>query len=172
MLKPRAGERDADTLLAFLAVAAFLLQVLTVLLPHLRNMGEMPLQVNQAVLNGVSSNFYERQYQYQMYLQAPLLDWLWRRLPAQTASTFSLLYATYYAAGACGFLWTVSKGILVGDVVLSPDGSGRYRVGEVTGEYYYAPGQVLFHRRPVPPSRGGMGSRSRSCLTTSPPRRG
>lgn len=54
------------------------------------------------------------------------------------------------AAGlACGFLWTVSKGIQVGDVVLSPDGSGRYRVGEVAGDYYYAPGQILFHRRPV-----------------------
>ena len=54
------------------------------------------------------------------------------------------------AAGlACGFLWTVSKGIQVGDVVLSPDGSGRYRVGEVTGGYSYAPGQILFHRRPV-----------------------
>jgi restriction system protein len=54
------------------------------------------------------------------------------------------------AAGlACGFLWTVSKGIQIGDLVLSPDGSGRYRVGEVTGGYYYAPSQILFHRRPV-----------------------
>lgn len=54
------------------------------------------------------------------------------------------------AAGlACGFLWTVSKGIEKGDFILSPDGSGRYRVGEVTGDYYYAPGEILFHRRPV-----------------------
>lgn len=54
------------------------------------------------------------------------------------------------AAGlACGFLWTVSKGIQIGDLVLSPDGSGRYRVGEVTGGYNYAPGQILFHRRAV-----------------------
>jgi len=50
---------------------------------------------------------------------------------------------------ACGFLWTVSKGIQTGDFILSPDGGGRYRVGEVTGDYYYAPGQILFHRRPV-----------------------
>jgi restriction system protein len=50
---------------------------------------------------------------------------------------------------ACGFLWTVSKGIATGDAVLCPDGTGRYRVGEVTGNYYYAPGQILFHRRPV-----------------------
>lgn len=50
---------------------------------------------------------------------------------------------------ACGALWTVSKGIKQGDVVICPDGLGRYRVGEVSGGYYYAPGQILFHRRPV-----------------------
>jgi restriction system protein len=54
------------------------------------------------------------------------------------------------AAGlACGFLWTVSKGVKEGDVVLSPDGSGSYRVGGVTGPYYYRPDGVLPHRRPV-----------------------
>lgn len=54
------------------------------------------------------------------------------------------------AAGlACGFLWTIAKGIRKGDIVLSPDGSGVYHVGEVTGDYFYAPGQVLPHRRPV-----------------------
>jgi restriction system protein len=50
---------------------------------------------------------------------------------------------------ACGALWTVSKGIQKGDVVLCPDGTGKYRVGEVSGGYYYEPGKVLFHRRPV-----------------------
>lgn len=50
---------------------------------------------------------------------------------------------------ACGALWTVSKGIHKGDIVLCPDGSGSYRVGEVSGDYYYVPGQVLPHRRPV-----------------------
>lgn len=50
---------------------------------------------------------------------------------------------------ACGALWTLSKGIKVGDIVLCPDGTGRYRVGEVTGEYQYAPGEILPHRRPV-----------------------
>ena len=50
---------------------------------------------------------------------------------------------------ACGALWTVSKGIQKSDVVLCPDGTGRYRVGEVSGSYYYEPGKVLFHRRPV-----------------------
>jgi len=50
---------------------------------------------------------------------------------------------------ACGALWTVSKGIKQGDIVLCPDGAGRYRVGEVTGVYSYEPGKILFHRRSV-----------------------
>jgi len=50
---------------------------------------------------------------------------------------------------ACGALWTVSKGIKRGDLVLCPDGAGSYRVGEVLGDYYYAAGQVLPHRRKV-----------------------
>jgi restriction system protein len=50
---------------------------------------------------------------------------------------------------ACGALWTVSKGIKTGDVVLSPDGDGTYRVGEVISDYAYAAGQILPHRRRV-----------------------
>ena len=50
---------------------------------------------------------------------------------------------------ACGALWTVSKGIQIGDTVLCPDGSGNYRVGEVIGNYTYAPGGTLPHRRKV-----------------------
>jgi restriction system protein len=50
---------------------------------------------------------------------------------------------------ACGALWTISKGIARGDIVLCPDGAGSYRVGEVTGDYQYAPGEVLPHRRAV-----------------------
>lgn len=50
---------------------------------------------------------------------------------------------------ACGALWTVSKGIQVGDIVLCPDGAGGYRAGEVSGGYQYKPGEILFHRRPV-----------------------
>ena len=48
---------------------------------------------------------------------------------------------------ACGALWTVSKGIQKGDIVLCPDGTGKYRVGEVSGSYYYEPGKDS-----VPPS--------------------
>ncbi len=50
---------------------------------------------------------------------------------------------------ACGMLWTVSKGLQIGDRVLCPDGTGQYHVAEVTGDYYHAPGEVLPHRRPV-----------------------
>jgi restriction system protein len=57
---------------------------------------------------------------------------------------------TKISAGlACGALWTVSKGINVGDIVLCPDGSGTYRVGEVSGGYHYEAGKILCHRRPV-----------------------
>lgn len=59
-------------------------------------------------------------------------------------------HKTKIGAGlACGALWTVSKGILKGDLVLCPDGQGRYRVGEVSGDYYYEAGKILPHRRAV-----------------------
>lgn len=50
---------------------------------------------------------------------------------------------------ACGMLWTVAKGIQIGDVVLCPNGQGVYYVGEVTGVYEYHKGQTLPHRRTV-----------------------
>lgn len=54
------------------------------------------------------------------------------------------------AAGlACGALWTVSKGLRVGDVVLCPNGKGQYQIGRVDGDYHYELGGVLPHRRPV-----------------------
>jgi restriction system protein len=57
---------------------------------------------------------------------------------------------TKIAAGlACGAIWTVSKGMAQGDIVLSPDGTGQYRVGEIAGGYTYASGEILPHRRPV-----------------------
>jgi len=49
----------------------------------------------------------------------------------------------------CGSAWTICRGIRAGDIVLCPDGTGSYRVGEVVGGYKYAPGQVLPHRRAV-----------------------
>lgn len=54
------------------------------------------------------------------------------------------------AAGlACGMLYTICKGIKIGDIILSPDGKGNYLVGEVISEYFYAPGEILPHRRSV-----------------------
>lgn len=54
------------------------------------------------------------------------------------------------AAGlACGMLWSLSMGLKQGDMVLCPDGEGRYSVGEVAGPYQYQPNTNLPHRRPV-----------------------
>lgn len=54
------------------------------------------------------------------------------------------------AAGlACGALWTVAKGMQQGDIVLSPDGAGRYHVGEICGDYRFVPNTPLPHQRPV-----------------------
>ena len=54
------------------------------------------------------------------------------------------------AAGvACGFLWTIAKGLQIGDVVLCPSGEGTYYVGTITGDYYYVPNTDLPHRRKV-----------------------
>ncbi|MBR3945835.1 MAG: hypothetical protein IKJ56_01890 [Bacteroidales bacterium] len=54
------------------------------------------------------------------------------------------------AAGiACGFLWTIVKGLKIGDVVLCPSGEGFYYVGTISSDYYYEPGTELMHRRKV-----------------------
>lgn len=57
---------------------------------------------------------------------------------------------TKVAAGlACGALWTIAKGLNLGDIVLCPDGKGSYYVGEITSSYSYHSGQILPHRRGV-----------------------
>ena len=54
------------------------------------------------------------------------------------------------AAGlSCGALWTVSKGIKVGDIVICPNGQGSYYVGEVVDTYSYHADGILPHRRTV-----------------------
>jgi restriction system protein len=50
---------------------------------------------------------------------------------------------------ACGALWTVAKGLKRGDIIISPDGMGRYHIGEVLDDYSYHPGNILPHRRTV-----------------------
>ena len=57
---------------------------------------------------------------------------------------------TKVAAGlSCGALYTVSKGIKKGEIVLCPNGSGTYYIGEVTSEYFFEPNDILPHRRSV-----------------------
>lgn len=54
------------------------------------------------------------------------------------------------AAGlACGMLWTICKGMKIGDTILSPDGKGNYLVGDCAGDYYFVAGVDLPHRRKV-----------------------
>ena len=54
------------------------------------------------------------------------------------------------AAGlACGAVHTICKGIKQGDIVLCPNGTGQYWVGEVAGDYYYQPNEQYPHRRQV-----------------------
>lgn len=47
------------------------------------------------------------------------------------------------AAGlTCGMTWTLCKGLKIGDIVISPDGTGSYAVGEITHDYQYNPDAV------------------------------
>ena len=76
----------------------------------------------------------------------------WRDFNAKFIPIFMAAHPgkTKIGAGlACGFTWTVTKGLKRGDVIITPDGTGRYHVGEITGDYFYKPGGVLPHRRPV-----------------------
>lgn len=52
---------------------------------------------------------------------------------------------------ASGQLWTVAKGIEIGDLVLSPtaSNSGELYVGIVTSDYHFRQGETLPHRRGV-----------------------
>jgi restriction system protein len=57
---------------------------------------------------------------------------------------------TKMAAGsACGSLWTISKGIKIGDIVLCPKNSYSCYIGEVISEYYYEKDTILPHKRKV-----------------------
>ncbi len=57
--------------------------------------------------------------------------------------------STTSAGLACGFLWTIIKGLRIGDIVLCPSGEGYYYVGTISSDYYYVPGTELPHRRNV-----------------------
>ena len=54
------------------------------------------------------------------------------------------------AAGlACGMLWTFGRQMSVGDIVMSPDTSGDFMLGEITSDYFCVPGGILPQRRRV-----------------------
>lgn len=54
------------------------------------------------------------------------------------------------AAGlACAALWTLGEHVRVGEYVLSPNSSGMFQVGRISGEYRYVPSSPLPHQRPV-----------------------
>ena len=53
------------------------------------------------------------------------------------------------ARNSIGFLWTICFGLKNGDIILASNGNSGYQVGEITGDYYFAPGTDLPHRRTV-----------------------
>lgn len=50
---------------------------------------------------------------------------------------------------ACGATHTICKGIQIGDIIFSPDGSGSYMVGEIADDYTYVQNSVLPHQRSI-----------------------
>jgi restriction system protein len=49
----------------------------------------------------------------------------------------------------CGSIWTVSKGIPIGGIIISPTGEGDYTFAEVTGDYNFVPESYFPHQRSV-----------------------
>lgn len=49
----------------------------------------------------------------------------------------------------CAMTWTLSKGMDVGDFVISPTSDGTFIAGFIEGGYHYAAEAALPHRRPV-----------------------
>jgi restriction system protein len=76
----------------------------------------------------------------------------WREFNLKYIPVFLKKYPekTKVSAGlACGMLYTIAKGILIGDIVLCPDGKGNYLAGEVIGDYEYSKDSKLPHQRKV-----------------------
>ena len=54
------------------------------------------------------------------------------------------------AAGQAGStLWTISNYLQDGDILLCPNGAGRFSVAEINGNYHFVEGAILPHRRSV-----------------------
>ena len=88
-------------------------------------------------------------------IERDLTEYLAKDLRAFTSELIPLFIGrhpekTKVAAGlACGALYTLGKGISMGDLLFCPDGNGNYRVGEVVSDYYYEASDTLPHRRKV-----------------------
>lgn len=100
---------------------------------------------------GREQGFIGADYEINQDLSADLTD-NWRDFNQKYRPIFLASHPDKKMIGAglaCGALWTVAKGIHKGDVVLCPNGTGAYYVGEVASDYFYVPGQPLPHRRSV-----------------------
>jgi endonuclease NucS-like protein len=89
----------------------------------------------------------------------------WRAFNAQFIPVLMTKNSKKTKIGAglsCGAIWTVSKGMNTGDLVICPDAAGSFQIGEVTGGYIYQEGGPLPHRRPVRWLRQGV---ERSALS-------
>ena len=66
-------------------------------------------------------------------------EWM-KKFPSKTRISASVV---------CSFIWTVIKGLQIGDIVLCPSGEGYYYYGIIESDYYYKHGESLPHRRKV-----------------------
>jgi restriction system protein len=99
----------------------------------------------------LAGNFVGADYQINQDLTSDLPD-DWRAFNKKFIPIFLAGHPgkTKIGAGlACGAIWTICRGMEKGDILLSPDGTGTYNVAKVTGDYHYAPGGPLPHRRTV-----------------------
>lgn len=76
----------------------------------------------------------------------------WRAFNKQYRPVFLARHPdkTPVAAGlACGMLFTLGADMSIGDIVMCPDASGDFMMGEVASDYYCAPNSILPQRRRV-----------------------
>lgn len=100
---------------------------------------------------GFNGNFIGADYGIEKDLSGDLPD-DWRDFNKKFIPIFLEIHPekSRVAAGlACGMLWTLARGIVIGDIVLCPDGQGIYHIGEIVGDYQYMPTLPLPHIRKV-----------------------
>jgi restriction system protein len=110
-------------------------------------LGPKSMFADECITNGFIGADYEIHQDLNGYLPESWRDFNKRFIPIFMANRPD---KSKNAAGlACGMLWTITKGIRVGDIILSPDGAGQFVIGEAMGDYQYHPNAILPHRRPV-----------------------